>query len=204
MVSEFNIVRCLYKLEDFEEYHFPFENTKKNSTESQKEVSGSEESKKEESKISEIKKDEPEIVKDIKPEEELKVQEKIEDLTIKDEDNKKDKVVKEPMLLPGLINASIKFYIMSSDLSEVCSKPRFSKLFDAVVIGFFHGHNLKDKFPDILKDNARIYTELPINFVGIKEEYKKKCYEKIETMANTCGLAKILTPYDHHFLFRKR
>ena len=163
MVSEFNIMRSLYMLEDSKEYHFPFaefdtNNTAKPSTD----------------------KEETKSITTKQVEEEVK---------------------KEPKLLPGLANT--KLFLSSLELPELINKPRFKNLFNTAVIGFFHGHHIKDNFTSILKDEARVFAELPVNFVGIKDEYKKKCYEKVETMAKACGLVKVLSPYDHHYLFRK-
>jgi len=151
MISQYNVLNYIYKLENFEEFHYPFDNpaseeTKKNEEEKQK------------TEISEIQK------KDILPKFDL---------------------------LPGFDN--IKFIFVNSDLSELIQKAKFQGKFDIVVLGFFHGHHLKDKFCQTLKEKqGYVYAELPVNFVGIKKEFKEKCYEKVENMAKSCGLKKIL------------
>ena len=90
----------------------------------------------------------------------------------------------------------MKIYLLSEELEQLCTKPRFAKLFDFVVVGFYHAQDVKGPFPSLLRDNALIY------FVGIKKELKQQCIDKGTGLALSCGLQPLSSPYAHHSLFQ--
>lgn len=151
------MLNYLHRLENFEDYHFPFEIT-----------SISEETKA--APAPEPKKSEPSPPQQAEKHEEE--EEKIKPIPSAEENLASQKPAATPStpskeILPGLRNLGVRFVLLSEELSLLFSRPRFAKLFDAVVLGFFHGQELKSGFSNILKPGAKVYVELPMYAIAL-------------------------------------